>query len=53
MFDKLKCKMVLMSVLIAMISGIVAGLTVSCVENRSKINRKCKKAFRQLEDKIT
>lgn len=53
MFDKLKCKMILMSVLIAVVSGAVAGLTVSCVENHSKLEKKCKKAFKQLEDKMT
>ena len=52
MFDKLKCKMILMSVLIAVISGAISGITVACVENHSKIGKKCKKAFRQLEDKM-
>lgn len=52
MFDKLKAKMIFMSVLIALISGLVAGATVSCIKNRSCIAKKCKKAFKQLEDKI-
>ena len=53
MFDKLKCKMILMSILIAVVSGLIAGLTVSCADNRVRFGKKCKKAFKQLEDKMT
>lgn len=53
MFDRLKFKFIMMSVIIAMISGFVAGATVACIENRQCIAKKCKKAFRQLEDKMT
>ncbi len=42
-----------MSLIISMLSGLIAGTIVSCVENRSDIAKKCKKAFRQLEDKMT
>lgn len=53
MFDRIKCRLFLMSLLISMISGFIAGSVVACVENRADIAKKCKKAFRQLEDKMT
>ena len=53
MFDKIKCRLFVMSVIISMISGLIAGTIVACVENSADIAKKCKKAFRQLEDKMT
>ncbi|MFA6729376.1 MAG: hypothetical protein WCR95_00055 [Eubacteriales bacterium] len=52
MFERIKCKIIWSSIMIAVISGLVAGATVSCIENRETIAKKCKKAFKQLEDKI-
>ena len=53
MFGKMSCKIFLMSVILSMISGLIAGTVVACVDNKTCITKKLKKAFKQLEDKMT
>ncbi|NLN54977.1 MAG: hypothetical protein GX148_01595 [Clostridiales bacterium] len=52
MFSKMGYKILVMSFVISMVSGLIAGMVVVCADRKTSITSKCKKAFKQLEDRM-